>query len=236
MKRLPASKLYISLQRILCNLNCERINITSSGANLSGVVSRPNQGASECVLLLHPHPLYGGDMSNTVVVDLERIFLELEYATVRFNFRGVSGGYAGVSCAVEDATKAMDFIKRSGLSVVGLVGYSFGGSVALRLACARSFEFVIALSASLNLFLDGDTDISLLSKLHCPCLLFHGLADTMVPHSDVKKFSDLLPRVKTVALENENHFYESSLPGVKEEIRTFLASLLSDNDLKGILK
>jgi alpha/beta superfamily hydrolase len=236
MRMLPVSKLFIFHPRILSDLKHEKIVFESCHTNLAGIISRPECDTNESILLLHPHPLYGGDMDNPVVTELERIFLELEYATLRFNFRGVSGRYAGAQGAVEDAGEALYFMDHFGLSVVGLAGYSFGGSIALRLASVKALRFTIALSASMNLFLEGGMDIIQLSRLQCPVLLFHGLSDTMVPHSDMKKFSNAIPEVKTVTLENENHFYSSCLPKVREEIRTFLASLLSGNEMKGILK
>jgi uncharacterized protein len=40
-------------------------------------------------LIAHPHPLYGGAMSNKVVHTLTRAFTTLGYAAARMNFRGV---------------------------------------------------------------------------------------------------------------------------------------------------
>lgn len=40
-------------------------------------------------LVAHPHPLYGGTMENKVAQTLARTFVNLGYATARFNFRGV---------------------------------------------------------------------------------------------------------------------------------------------------
>lgn len=45
-------------------------------------------------LVAHPHPLFGGTKDNKVAQTLARAFVQLGYATVRPNFRGV-GGTAG---------------------------------------------------------------------------------------------------------------------------------------------
>jgi alpha/beta superfamily hydrolase len=232
----PVSRLYIFLQRILSDLKKEDVFLSSCGSSLNGIISRPECDTNRAALLLHPHPLYGGDKSNSVVIELERIFLELGYVTLRFDFRGVLGSYAGVQGAVDDAMEAIDYLDHSGLSIIGLAGYSFGGSVALRLASNKWLSFVVALSASMNFFLEGGLNISILSEIKCPALLFHGLSDMMVPYSDMKRFSDMLLRVKAVALENEDHFYYRSIPVVKKEIWSFIDGLSSGNDLKGILK
>ena len=41
------------------------------------------------LVLCHPHPLYGGDMDNPVVVRAAEVAREAGLATLRFNFRGV---------------------------------------------------------------------------------------------------------------------------------------------------
>lgn len=40
-------------------------------------------------VLCHPHPLYGGDMDNPVVIRAAEVARATGYATLRFNFRGV---------------------------------------------------------------------------------------------------------------------------------------------------
>jgi alpha/beta superfamily hydrolase len=211
--------------RILNDVKQERISFSSDSSQLSGVLSKPNCDANGLVLLLHPHPLFSGNLDNSVIRGLDRIFLKLEYATLRFNFRGPRGKYEGVQGATQDALRAIDFLDSLELPVVGLAGYSFGGSVALRLFLVKSFEFVIVLSASIDILLEDKFDISLLSKLRSSVLLFHGLDDTTVPYADVKKISNEILGAKTVALQNEDHFYDRSMSVVQDEISSFLARL-----------
>src|SRR5512143_2352484 len=46
-------------------------------------------GATRGAVVCHPHPQYGGDMNNNVVLAVSRALHDSGQATLRFNFRGV---------------------------------------------------------------------------------------------------------------------------------------------------
>jgi len=93
------------------------------------------------LVMCHPHPLYGGDMDNPVVIRAVEVAQAAGLATLRFNFRG-AGGSEGVHdqgggerddvCAAVDAL-AGEIPQGQPL---GLGGYSFGAWVAARVAMA----------------------------------------------------------------------------------------------------
>ncbi|MHA1927932.1 MAG: hypothetical protein ACTSV2_05035, partial [Candidatus Thorarchaeota archaeon] len=76
----------------------EQINFKVGESQLSGILEKPRTGASSVILVLHPHPLYGGDMNNPVVSSLVNTFLDFDLATFRFDFRGINirSEYAGI--------------------------------------------------------------------------------------------------------------------------------------------
>ncbi len=83
-------------------------------------------------IITHPHPLYGGDMSNPVVESLVTSFNKKRYTTLRFNFRGVGkseGTYDEGIGEQEDILAAINFLLDQGISAIYLVGYSFGAWV-----------------------------------------------------------------------------------------------------------
>jgi alpha/beta superfamily hydrolase len=217
-------------------LKQEFIKLSLNGFPLAGVLTRPHTKSIHAVLLLHPHPLFGGNMDNHVVKWLEDTFLDLGYTTFRFNFRGVSNsssGFTGIASAVEDTNKAIELMERYELNSLGLVGYSFGGSTALRIVSSRSVTFLVTLSASYTLFLEGGYDVSQLTRIECPVLMFHGQSDRMIPHADLRTFSSRIAHIKAVSLENEDHFYQHAFPQVVHEIRSFISDLQSHYTLEG---
>lgn len=135
-----------------------------------------------CVVVCHPHPLYGGNMMNNVVTAIYRALSQHSVAAFRFNFRGVGnsdGVFGGGIAEQEDVKAALAFI----LSMpdidaerIGLVGYSFGASVALPVALQDGRVGRLALvSPPLS-----DSDWEQLKGYHQPKFLIVGDADSFV--------------------------------------------------------
>jgi hypothetical protein len=90
-------------------------------------------GTQGGVIITHPHPLYGGDLDNTVVWTAARAFQARKLATLRFNFRGVgesSGTYGEGRGEIEDLAAALEFLKTRTAGPCYVAGYSFGAYVA----------------------------------------------------------------------------------------------------------
>ena len=118
-------------------MNAEReIWIEGDGVRLD---ARLHEGAGALsVAVLHPHPQYGGDMDNHVVVAVAGALAGMGATTLRFNFRGVgrsSGDFAGGVGEADDAVAAVRFLREreSGARVL-IAGYSFGAMVASAIA------------------------------------------------------------------------------------------------------
>jgi alpha/beta superfamily hydrolase len=112
---------------------------------LEGLFTMPDRtpngiGAVVC----HPHPLYGGDMWNSVVSALAEAFVAAGCAVLRFNFRGVgnsTGTYGEGTDEQDDAKGALTWLAaQPGVNAdkLWLAGYSFGARVSLAVAAADS--------------------------------------------------------------------------------------------------
>ncbi|NHJ13294.1 MAG: hypothetical protein EAX95_06430 [Candidatus Thorarchaeota archaeon] len=205
-----------------------KISISVDDAELPAILGRPVQSCEWGVVILHPHPLFGGDMENHVVRFLEGIFLEMGYTTLRFDFRGagvLANQYEGLAGSLFDALAAYDVLDTiSTVDKIGVAGYSYGGSIAFRLAAIKPAKFLIALSASRNLVTEVESQG--LNDVTCPALLMHGGKDLTIPVRDLYELAALLQGAHPTVIElaNENHFY-GNLKEAGDEIRTFLRSL-----------
>jgi uncharacterized protein len=89
------------------------------------------------LVLLHPHPQFGGTMGSRLVYDLAVGLATDGWRVVRFDFRGVGrseGTYAHGIGEVDDAVAVVQAVQAEAGQAPALVGYSFGGAVACRAA------------------------------------------------------------------------------------------------------
>ena len=209
-------------------LSSEWIKFKVGESELSGLLEKPRTETVLVVIILHPHPLYGGDMFNPVVHTLANAFLDSGYATFRFDFRGANSrsDFAGISGAVDDCVAASKMLNSLKFELAGIAGYSFGGSAALRFGSDNKAKFVVSVSSSLALIEEGGFQANQLSGIQCPVLMFHGTSDLTVPFENMSKISfRISSEVKCISLENEGHFYHKSLDRVRTEVQEFIENL-----------
>ena len=111
----------------------EKVSIPGPGVTLEG---RLSVGAAPGgAVITHPHPLFGGDMTNNVVLTAVRALTARNLSALRFNFRGVgrsTGTYGGGIEEADDLAAALTFLKSRTPGPHYVVGYSFGAAVAGR--------------------------------------------------------------------------------------------------------
>ncbi|MBR9980002.1 MAG: alpha/beta fold hydrolase [Desulfatitalea sp.] len=94
---------------------------------------RLNRQSPDCAAIItHPHPLYGGDMDNGVVMVVAEAYARKGWSTLRFNFRGTGGSKGQFDDGVgeqADLQAAIDHLRDLGYSRIDLSGYSFGAWV-----------------------------------------------------------------------------------------------------------
>lgn len=134
----------------------QKFFIDGPAGKLETVLGEPESTPKGIAVIAHPHPLHGGTMDNKVVHTLFSALLELEFITVKFNFRGVgrSEGQFGHGIGeIEDViavTKAIrnQFSHQLTNIPLLLAGFSFGGAVQLHAAERLAPEFLLLVAPS----------------------------------------------------------------------------------------
>ena len=183
--------------------------------------------ATAGLVLCHPHPLYGGDMDNPVIVRAAEVAQGRGLTTLRFNFRGVgaSGGTHGGGIAEEDDVRAALARARAALSAnapLGLLGYSFGAWVSARVAAKRSgLSLPLCLVAPPLGMLDWTT-VPTGATGATPLLIVAGTRDQYCPLPDLERFTTRLPGARTAIIEGADHFFLGKLYPMGLEIDRWL--------------
>jgi alpha/beta superfamily hydrolase len=106
-------------------------------------------------VISHPHPLMGGDMSNSIVETLAETLFAGGISTLRFNFRGVgksSGTFDDGRGEQDDVLAAVSFMEEQGIREILLAGYSFGAWVNANILNRRNLLPALFVSPPINLF------------------------------------------------------------------------------------
>ncbi|MBS0425190.1 MAG: alpha/beta hydrolase [Proteobacteria bacterium] len=130
--------------------------IDGPAGKLETVLGEPRSAPKGIAVVAHPHPLHGGTMDNKVVHTLFTALLELEFITVKFNFRGVGqseGSFGQGAGEIEDVLAVTHTIRDQFIHQVAdipllLAGFSFGGAVQLHAAEKLAPEFLLLVAPS----------------------------------------------------------------------------------------
>ena len=178
------------------------------------------------VAVCHPHPLYGGDMENNVVIAICRALAEGGLGALRFNFRGVgasSGAFGGGLGERQDARAALDFL--AGLDGVdgdclGLAGYSFGALVALSAADERVRALAVVSPPA------GGLDLASVRQ-RVPTLLISGDGDAIAPAARLPEMAASLGRACEVrSVAGADHFWWGHEEALAATVVQFLRAQL----------
>lgn len=195
----------------------EQFLITTSSDQQLELLTSPGQETNPIAIICHPHPLYGGTMTNKVVTTLAKVFSELNYPTIRFNFRGIgksTGTYGNGIGEIEDLLSVIEWTKKTlPQNKIILAGFSFGGYIAATVATKIFPEKLILVAPSVEHF-----DMSLL-QIPCPWILVQGTEDEVVPAEKVFAWAQT-QKIQPVLIEIEGatHFFHGRLIEMREKL------------------
>lgn len=191
------------------------IIINGSEGRIEGRYHPGTTSGAPVVLILHPHPLYGGTMNNKIVYRLYQTFVDHGFATLRFNFRGVGksqGKYDDGAGELCDAATCIDWLQQQNpdAATCWVAGFSFGAWIAFQLLMRRpELEGFVAVSPPANLY-----DMTFLSPCPSSGLILQGNQDDVVSEEAVGKFAHRLVNQPGVQVEYQvvpgaDHYYRN---------------------------
>ncbi|MFH1113280.1 MAG: alpha/beta fold hydrolase [Pseudomonadota bacterium] len=194
---------------------------------LEGVLEAPDDlsGPAAGAVICHPHPLYGGNMYNSVTSALKKGLLERGVACLRFNFRGTGGSEGSHGQGVdelEDVRAAVDYLAEQPMVDAGriiLAGYSFGCWVGLRAASDDPRPSrLIGISPPVDHY-----DFGFLLKENRPKLLVAGDRDFVCSTSKFIELVENIPEPKqSLLIAGADHFHSGREDVLVKEMTGFL--------------
>jgi alpha/beta superfamily hydrolase len=196
------------------NAATQKITLQGAVGAIEALLDLPAGAPRGTAVIAHPHPLFGGTMTNKVVQTLARAFVQTGWRAVRFNFRGV-----GASDGVHDegrgeAADMLDVVHQvAPEGALALAGFSFGAFVTTHVAAdlgPRAPEKLVLVGTAASRF----NVAPVAPELHERTLVLHGEQDDTVVLSSVMDWArpQFLP---VTVIPGVEHFFHGQLPLLK---------------------
>ena len=202
------------------NAQTRSLTLTGPAGPIEAVLDLPEADLFEAphgtAVIAHPHPQFGGTMTNKVVQTIARACVQCGWRAVRFNFRGVgaSGGHYDEGRGEVDDMLAVVAQTAPADQPLLLAGFSFGGFIAARaidtLHSQRAIAGAVLVGTAASRFVVPPVP----AELHPQTLVVHGEQDDTVPLASVMDWARPQSLPVTVVPGGE-HFFHGQLPLLK---------------------
>jgi len=205
--------------------NCECL-IPGPVGDLELQVESPDGGGPAPVAVIcHPHPVYGGTMTNKVVHILAAGFRELGAHSVRFNFRGVGRSAGEFDNGVGETADLLAVVAwaqaRFPDSPLWLAGFSFGAWIALKATAQLQPERLLLVAPPVDMY-----DFSVIPEVTVPWMVIQGGEDEVVSAEAVADWvAQRQPAPQFRVLDSAGHFFHGQLNTLKESMKTGLQAV-----------
>lgn len=199
------------------NAKTQSLTVNGPVGALEALLDLPDAAAFATPLgtavIAHPHPLYGGTMTNKVVQTIARACVQCGWRVARFNFRGVgasAGTYDEGRGEADDMRAVIDQLASAGDPLV-VAGFSFGAHVASQVLAALHGQRRIARAVLVGTAASRFPVAPVPVELHPGTLVIHGEQDETVPLAAVMDWARPQALPVTVVPGGE-HFFHGQLP------------------------
>jgi uncharacterized protein len=206
---------------------------TEDGVRLFGELRHPDGPALGSAVLCHAHPRRGGSKDHPLLWAVRNELARRGFAVLAFDFRGVmrsEGFYGGGIDELRDARAAVGRAGEESAGPTFVCGWSFGASVALRLAVDDERVAGLALIgfplAGTSPELPPPPPPERLASLRRPVLLLAGDADPFCPAQDLRGLARRLPMATVTVLKGTDHFFGRREREAAQVVGRFAESVL----------
>lgn len=194
-----------------------------AAGDIEALIAMPSGAPKGFAVVCHPHPLYGGALSNKVTYTLASCALKCGLAAVRFNFRGVGkteGAHDEGRGETEDTLAVAAWMRERlpGARLL-LAGFSFGAYVSLKAAARARPALQISIALPFKYF----NSEPLPPRPGAPWLVVHGLDDEVVSYAETKaQLEHYDPPPELVTLDGVGHFFHGRLNDLEQTVTGFI--------------
>tara|TARA_B100000579_G_C22613747_1_gene748493 strand:+ start:135 stop:776 length:642 start_codon:yes stop_codon:yes gene_type:complete len=203
------------------------ILLNGPAGRLEGRYTHNNKPTSPSVLILHAHPGHGGNMNNPLSLKLHRLFSDLGFSSLRFNFRGVGksdGEHDGSEGELADSAIALDWLQNQNQESqeFWICGISFGAWIGMQLLMRRpEIPKFILISPPV-----GKYDFNFLAPCPASGIILNADKDSLIEVDLIKDVVKRLNQQKTInviqeVIKSNDHFFTSIESKVIEKVKNY---------------
>ena len=197
------------------NAATQKLVLQGGAGAIEALLDVPADGAVHgTAVIAHPHPLFGGTMSNKVVQTLARAFVQTGWRALRFNFRGVGASAGTYDEGQGETTDMLEVIAQvAPEGALAIAGFSFGAFVSSHVVQqlgARAPEKIVLVGTAASRFAVAP----IAPDLHERTLVLHGEQDDTVALASVMDWARPQSLPVTV-IPGVEHFFHGQLPLLK---------------------
>ena len=180
------------------------------------------------MICCHPHPVYGGTMTNKVVHTVCKTFSKLGVPSLRFNFRGIGssdGSYDDGKGESKDLLIIAKLMQEHWPEQeIWLSGFSFGSWIATQCAVELNAAQLLTIAPPIGRF-----DFETYALPSCPWLVLMGDADDVVDPKTVFDWIDDQERPpKLIKFADTGHFFHGQICIMSELLHNLYLPLLME--------
>ena len=196
------------------NAATQKLTLQGGAGAIEALLDSPAGEPLGTAVIAHPHPLFGGTMTNKVVQTLARAFVQTGWRAVRFNFRGVGASAGAYDEGRGEAADMLEVVRQvAPEGPLAVAGFSFGAFVTSHVVAQlapRQPEKVVLVGTAASRFAVAP----IAPELYERTLVLHGEQDDTVALSSVMDWARPQSLPVTV-IPGVEHFFHGQLPLLK---------------------